>query len=116
MFHLDDIEESEDAEFVEAPTEQPAPSQVQQPYVSQLIAEPRPELQITGIEGMALYARRGRAISMFIEIPLLALVTFNDDVPGLIRAGAGLLAVWKGIELARGGAGQVRDVAQEWVG
>ncbi len=117
MFHLDDIEESEDAEYidVQAEPQQQAQSQPQpQPY---LAPQPLPELMINDTQAVQLarYQRRGRAISMFVEIPVLTLVAFNDDVPGLVRTGAGLLAVWKAIELARGGGQMMQETAQDWV-
>ena len=65
--------------------------------------------------GILLYEKRARAISLFVELPLLTLVAMHDKTPGLIRLGAAILALWKSVELARGGAEDIRNTAREWV-
>ncbi len=124
MFPFGD-EDEEDAEFVEVPAEQPSvaqptPTAWQAPQ--QAGQQAIPQLRITDSSldpaqaQLALYERRGRAIALFVEVPLLTLVAFHGQVPGAIRAGAGLLAVWKAVQLARGSSLAAQHEVQDWVG
>ncbi len=124
MFPFGD-EDEEDAEFVEVPAEQPSVAQrTQQAQQSpqQAGMQAIPQLHITDSSldpaqaQLALYERRGRAIALFVEVPLLTLVAFHDRVPGAIRVGAGLLAAWKAVQLARGSSLAAQHEVQDWVG
>ncbi len=105
-----------DAEFVEVtPDSGPAP-------VQQLHTDMRDrnivDLRLGADAGpiqMELYARRARAVSLFVELPLLTIVALHDKSPGLIRLGAAILAAWKAVELARGGAIEVQATGEDWV-
>ncbi len=114
-----EIADAVDAEFVEVPRQQVIQPQTVNLHVPSASARnvidmsldlggPSPEL--------ALYEKRGRAVALFIRLPLLAFVALNDRTPGLIRIGAGLLAVWEATQLARGGADELDSVATEWMG
>ena len=114
-----------DAEYVVPPEQQlpevPYNPQVAPQPVQRLVPDPtrdvvdlRTDVSANPSLELALYERRGRAIAIFVELPILALVAVNDKTPGLIRLGAAMLAAWKAVELARGGAQEVETVVQEW--
>ncbi len=44
--------------------------------------------------------QKARALSLFVQIPFLAFTALHPKVPGLIRLGAGALAIWQGIQIA----------------
>ncbi len=125
MFPFGD-EDEEDAEYVEVPAERPVVDQgTQAAQAAQQQAREQmsmPSVKIDyGISDpaqaqLATYERRGRAIALFVEVPLLTAVAFHDKVPGLIRAGAGVLAIWKAVQLARGSSLAAQHEIQDWVG
>ncbi len=124
MSPFDDYDDGdvEDAEFVEY-AQQPAPQQVYAPpqTVSQpdfkvrdvVRLDPVPQDQYFDPTQLAIYDKRARAVTLFIKVPLLAFVAFNDKTPGLIRLGAGLLALWEASQLARS-AGEVEQTVTQW--
>lgn len=112
--------EEVDAEFTEvAPA--PAPAATEPPPVTRLKVDYR-ERDIVNMSTpsgnpsieLQLYEKRARAVALFVELPLLAVVALSDKTPPLIRLGAGLLAIWKSVELARGGAQEVQSTVTEW--
>ncbi len=110
-----EIADEVDAEFVEVQQPEPAPvQQLKQDYRDRDVVDLRTDVSGNPSLELALYQRRGRAISMFVEIPLLTLVAMHEKTPGLVRLGAALLACWKAVELARGGAQEIQTVAEEW--
>lgn len=44
--------------------------------------------------------QRGRAVALFVEVPLLAFVAFSPQVPGLVRLGAAALGIYRAVEVA----------------
>jgi len=114
-----------DAEFVELGSSRPvgSPQAPTQGQVQPVQRNPMSDVIDLSVDtsanpsiALALYEKRARAVSMFVEIPLLAFITFSDKTPGLIRLGAGILAIWKSVELARGGAIEAQATATEWAG
>jgi hypothetical protein len=50
---------------------------------------------------LAMYETRARAVSLFIKVPFFAYLALNPKLPGMIRLGAGLLAAWEAMQIAR---------------
>lgn len=45
--------------------------------------------------------QKARAVAMFVRIPFFAYLSFNARLPAAVRLGAGALAVWEVIQIAR---------------
>lgn len=116
------FEGEEDADFVEAGSARSvgspqAPVQEQVQPVSRIQRDSQiTDSSLSDTEArLATYERRGRALVLFVEIPVLSFIALNDKTPGLLRAGAGLLAAWKALELARGSSLAAQNEVKDWV-
>lgn len=110
------VPEETDAEFTEV-SSRPAPTVANVPdFTGRDVVRLNTDVSANPSLELARYEKRARTVAIFVRLPVLAYIAFDDRTPGLIRAGAGLLAIWEAIELARGGARASQDTVTEWMG
>lgn len=51
-------------------------------------------------DALAKYEQRTRAIALFLKVPLLTVIALHPRVPGMLRLGAGMIAVWEAWQIA----------------
>ncbi len=91
-----------DAEVVGGPTQpqtvsSPPPRagvvNISQAYQHQGMSQP-------AADQLALAETRARAVGLFVQIPILSIIALHPKVPGALRFGAGVLAVWNAWQIA----------------